>query len=164
MIWWKHKHLQNTKDHMKYMYSIKRAGMLFASDSLWGYSPRWKCNEEITMIQEKYIIRRYCKYCEIIKFRGIQFSWIVGFLLIHKDVISWMHAWVFSFSRKIYSCIISFFVEDVNSWVKAIHEYHENWVIANSNDFTVQYDCTCTANLHVNPHPTLTVTTKAYDY
>lgn len=68
------------------------------------------------------IIRRYCKYCEIIKFRGIQFSWIVGFLLIHKDVISWMHAWVFSFSRKINSCIISFcwrckFVGEGYPWI-----------------------------------------------
>lgn len=161
MIWWKHKHLQNTKDHMNYMYSIKRAGMLFASDSLWGYSPRWKCNEEILWYKRN-IIRRYCKYCEIIKFHRIQFSWIVGFLLIHKDVISWMNGFSVSVGKLILLWLV--FVEDVNLWVRAIHEYHKSWATTNSNDFTVQYDCTCTANLHVKPHPTLTVTTKAYDY
>lgn len=29
------------------------------------------------------------------------------------------------------------FVEDVNLWGRASHEYHENWATTNSNDSTV---------------------------
>lgn len=30
-----------------------------------------------------------------------------------------------------------YFVEDVNSWIKGTHEFHENWTFAESNDSTV---------------------------
>jgi hypothetical protein len=34
---------------------------------------------------------------------------------------------------------MSVFVEDVNSYVRGTHEFHENWATTNSNDFTVSY-------------------------
>mgnify|MGYP003692153357 CR=1 FL=1 len=30
-----------------------------------------------------------------------------------------------------------YFVEDVNSWMRGTHEFHENWATTNSNDSTV---------------------------
>lgn len=30
-----------------------------------------------------------------------------------------------------------YFVEDVNSWIRGTHEFHENWTFAESNDSTV---------------------------
>lgn len=59
-------------------------------------------------------------YCGII-FCVDQYLWIVGFLLIPGDLISWM---------SVFSNIINLskfvFVIDLNSWGRASHKYHKN--------------------------------------
>lgn len=49
--------------------------------------------------------------------------WIMAILLIFGDVFSLMH--VFSFRLKFFFSKFVF-VEVVNSWVRATHQYHEN--------------------------------------
>lgn len=62
---------------------------------------------------------------------GANFSWIVGILPIHGDVILWMCKFSVSVRKH------TVFVEDVNSWKRAIHEYHKSWVSTNFNDSIV---------------------------
>lgn len=60
---------------------------------------------------------------------------VCGFLLIHGDVISRMRRLSVSVRKITLSKFV--FVEDVNSWGRATHKYHENWATVNSNDFIV---------------------------
>lgn len=67
---------------------------------------------------------------------GTNFSWIVGILPIHGDVIMWMCQ--FSVSVKKLKTLSEYvFPEDVNSWKRAIHKYHKNWASTNFNDSIV---------------------------
>lgn len=68
-------------------------------------------------------ITRCSKYCRIIHFRGGQISWIVGFL-----GMEFRDASVFSFCRKTKLNLINQFSSrmDINSWVRATHEFNEN--------------------------------------
>lgn len=49
---------------------------------------------------------------------------VCGFLLIHGDVISRMRRLSVSVRKITLSKFV--FVEDVNSWGRATHKYHEN--------------------------------------
>lgn len=67
---------------------------------------------------------------------GTNFSWIVGILPIHGDVI--MRMCQFSVSVKKLKTLSEYvFPEDVNSWKRAIHKYHKNWASTNFNDSIV---------------------------
>lgn len=62
---------------------------------------------------------------ESFKFKGGQFSWIVGVLLIRGNVISWLRWFSDSVRKLTLSKFV--FIKDVNSWgSSATHEYHEN--------------------------------------
>lgn len=47
-----------------------------------------------------------------------------NFVLIHGNVISWMHRLSVSVGKL--NLLLLVFVDDVNLWMRAIHEYHEN--------------------------------------
>ena len=42
------------------------------------------------MFSDKVIFKQIKEYCGIIKIRGSQFSWLINFLQVRRDVISWI--------------------------------------------------------------------------
>ena len=54
-------------------------------------------------------------------------------------VLYYMECYIPFFSLKWSTSILHryYFVEDVNSWMRGTHEFHENWATTNSNDSTV---------------------------
>lgn len=90
----------------------------------------------------------------IIKFRGDNFrSWSAKIVQVFGNVIScnlfylqneiWLYypyllfCWWEILETWLYYPIFFYFVEDVNSWIRGTHEFHENWTFAESNDSTV---------------------------
>lgn len=55
---------------------------------------------------------------------GGHYSWVVGFLLIRKDVFLWLRR----FTASVVKLNLSYkvFVKEVRLWVRATDEYHEN--------------------------------------
>lgn len=77
------------------------------------------------------------RYCGITLIRGGQFSWIVTFF-VYSQGCYFVDASV-TVTKITLSKIL--FVEDLNSWKRAAHEYHENLATANSNDSSVNDLC-----------------------
>ena len=64
-------------------------------------------------------------------------NYVLTWLFIYTTCIRLLHT--IPFFIKLFNKIFTSycFVEDVNSWMRGTHEFHENWATTNSNDSTV---------------------------
>ena len=58
-------------------------------------------------------------------------------MLVYFILNGVLHTIFFSLECSISILHRYYFVEDVNSWMRGTHEFHENWATTNSNDSTV---------------------------
>lgn len=146
----RHKYSVEINNHFffcSYFFFTKKNWMIFFNDYLvtwWPKLLKWAIKNTVESFN--FVVLIYLgKGFFFLLFRGVVASWICWFSISEGKLnLLFVFSWIcnsvdasdFNFRRKTESFTIRF-RQNVNLWLRATHEYHNNWATTNSNDFTI---------------------------